>query len=678
MLGTVTLTYDLEGRAGTADFVPNPQVSGEANVDTLAGIGFVWGKSVYDKRGVIPSLGVPGPAAVVSLALSNTSSYLILGPYMQFPTTLSGFRVDYPTAADAAPLELGDPDVPNGGIGATGVYPTGGWQRWVYENDGGLYDTGNPATNWTPSTTDHGWASSYIGQDPSGGLNTNEATDAFLSEYDSVAADKTFTIRFLELDPAIGVAKTWGPLYDEDGDIDTFGPHSTAAHPGFYAQPDAVPPNPVACAVPMRFQQMPNGETPTRVIIQATLYADALVDARAVFGAPKNARWDALKTSIGGFDSAADVITSVARDSGGDILVGWLDSSAGAAPGQFMFQFSRLGSDLTMENSATIPIVSGLRTVAGAANVRGFSVNTTRNRAFVAVDSGGGTGTVFSFDATTGAQAAGGAGMDVAAQQGIGAFSASCRVSSILADEANGIVYVAYGDGAAAPATIARVIGYGLDAGFVPTTQVCASPPAGIALFRQGNLPPPLPGGNLLEGGDLGVDGSGRVFVSSGTNVSPNGIVRLVRSGAALNLDTIFDMDTLTTVPAVPPSNQTYDLFAVNSAGAVTAYITGPYVPRYRVDYSPDLPGDNGPRVMRDASFPDSEPGLVHFTAAGTWNASTWMAVETGAGDVAGLFVGFPVTAMFQAGDGPLGTQKSVLIRDGGLGADAQIAFVNM
>jgi hypothetical protein len=660
-LGTVTLTYDLESKSGTAEFVPNAQVSGEANIDTLTGISFVWGKSTYDKRGVIPSLGLPGPAAVVSLAISNTSSYMILGPYMQFPTTLSGFRVDYPTAADAAPLEIGDPDVV-AAIGATG------WQRWVAENDGGV-------TAGAVTTTDHGWASSYNGQvlnvvaPPPG----DTRPDGFLTEYDALAADKTFTIRFMQLDPAVGVPKTWAPFYDENGDTATFGPTTTLA-PGLFAQPDATPPSPVACAVPMRFQQMPNGETPTKVVIAATLYADALLDARNVYDpAMKYVRWDALKTTIGGFDIAADQITSVTRDANGDVLVGWLDASAGAVPGQFMFQFSRLHSDLTMVNAATIPITQGVRTLGGVANVRGFAVNAARNRAFVAIDTIPGTGTVFSFDATTGAQADGGTALNVAAQQGMGAFTPACRISDIASDDTNGLVYVAYGNGVPGPGTIARVIGYGLNGSFVPTTQACASPAAGLALFLQW-------GGPLLVGGKLGVDGTGRVFVSSGINPSPNGIARLVRSGANLNLDAVFDIDSLTTVPAIAPAAQTYDMFAVAPGGSVTAYINDFQVPHYDVSYSPDLPGDNGPGNFRDPASPLLPVwlGFVHFSASGTWDASTWARIVRAGGGTASVLGGLVPTAMFYAGPGPAGTQKSVLLCEVGIGGPAQMAFLNM
>jgi hypothetical protein len=693
-LGTVTLTYDLESKSGTAEFVPNAQVSGEANIDTLTGIGFVWGKSTYDKRGVIPGLGIPGPAAVVSLAISNTSTYMILGPYLQFPTTLSGFRVDYPTAADAAPLELGDPDVE----ALIPAVPGVSWQRWVAENDGGV-------AVGAVTITDHAWASSYAGEvlnvlaPPPG----DTRPDGFLTEYDSVAADKTYTVRFAELDAAAAVAKTWAPFYDEDGTA-AAGPHGwvppagpTTGVPGLYAEPNATPPNPIACAIPMRFQQMPNGETPTRVIISATLYADALLDTRATFGGPKQARWDALKTSIGGFDPLADIITSVTRDSTGDILVGWLDASSGDAafpPPPYMFQFSRLGSDLTMENSATIPIVAGLRTVPGPENIRGFAVNATRNRAYVAVDVAGPVpggpfgGTVFSFDATTGAQADGGAGLNVAAAEGAGSFTSPSRIAGIACDDANGLLYVSYGDPVA---PVARVVGYPLNATFCPTSpKTCASPGAGITLFTQADLPPPLLAGNLLQGGDLGVDGTGRVFVSSGINASPNGIVRLVRSGALLNYDTSYDIDSILTVPPVPgwPAAQGYDLFSVATNGAVTVYLSDANVPYYQVGYSPDLPGDSGPRNFTNTAGPPpgpppaTAPGFVHFSSTGVWDASTWLYIVNTDGSVGPLLGPGPLagapTSMFQAGAGPLATQKSVLIFDGGLAADAQMSFLNM
>jgi hypothetical protein len=666
-LGTVTLTYDLEGRSGTTEFAPSAGISDRANIDVLSGIGFVWGKSVYDKRGVIPALGLPGPAAVVSLAVSNTSSYLILGPYMQFSTTLSGFRVRYPTAPEAAPLGLGDPDTPNGGIGATGVYPPPGWLRWICESDGGLFDTGAVATNWVPMTTDHGWVSGTFGQNPLiAGPGTNEAVDDFITEYDSVAADKTYTIRFLQIDPALGGARTWGPLYDPDGDTDTL---------DLTPQVDATPPNPIACAIPMRFQQMPGGETPISIRVTATLYADALVDARSIYTGPRNARWDNLKAAIGGYNPAADWITSAARDTTGDVLVGWLDSSAGTIPGvNFMLQASRLSSDLSVENPAVIPIGAGIRTVASPLNVRGFAVSTTRNRLFVAVDTGPGTGTVFTYDATTGLQADGGAGLDVAVQQGIGSFNAACRISSVASDDANDIVYVAYGDGVAAPATVARVIGYGLGGAFVPTTQVCASPAAGFIPFRQ-DIP------ELLTGGELAVDATGRVYVSSGINASPNGILRLTRSGANLTYSTVYDIDNLTTVPAIVPANQTYSLFSLDPSGAVCAYIPlnpGGMVPSYDVTYSPDLPGDSGPHIMGAAAMPPAQPGFVHFTAGGVWDSSTWLYLEDGTGATS-LLLGGPPTAMLSTGSGPLATQKSALIYEPGAGfGNAQIVFLNM
>jgi hypothetical protein len=617
-LGTVSLYYDLEAGRGTAEFVPDPALA-RANVDQLTGIGFTWGKSVYDKRRTIPTLGGAGPAAILSLAVSNTGAFTLLGPRLVLATSTAGAQARYPTAPAAAIAEFGDPDVAASIAGD-------GFERFVAASDGGEELT--TPTNFIQDI-DHAWASSYFGEQANPG-NAN----GFLTDVDT--ADGFLTIRLIQCSPAVAAdSRTWAPHY-----YDALG-----AAPGWKFVPDAVFPSPVACAIPIRLPIAPNGEYPRGVWISSILYADAIVGASNSFAGPQHSTWTGLEGAASLVD--ADTVLAAAPAAAGGTWVCYSDSTAGEK-----VQLSSLEADRSLGVHAVLLPADQL----AAAGFAAFAAHNGKSRAYVAYAPGGPGGLVRTYNVGTGAKV--GADLDVGAAEAANGWAATSVITGIAVDEAANLLYVAFCD----PGVNARVVAYSLNAATgVPSAPRAANYTGASTLFDA------PPGG--VVGGRLGVDGSGRLFVSSGdtTGTGVEGVHRLTRTGATLHLDATLDAD----------GAQSYGLLAVGSAGEVTVAVPPGGIITANTTVQPDVVGDNGPECFAacDGAGPAVNTGLIRFSPVGVRVAETRLVVlETGAR--VPLLSAAP-TVIAPAGAAPAATTKALLITDGPA-SHAELAWVSM
>lgn len=564
-LGELELYYDFSTGEGTSTFTPNTEVTGEAaNINSIGVTGF-FGKSIYDKRTNIPSLGGAntGPAAILGLAVYSTGRYVINGPVFQVRTnqvlnelyaTYNGAKIGQNVTA----LDVDDGLI-NPGAGA-------GAHAFLFENDGG-----------SPVANGFGWSQTF----------EHAVADASDAEWTTVdAVDGIARYHFYQVNSG-WTTRTWAPAYEVDGNSAALTRTTTA---------DATPPNAVCLAMAYKLPLTTANQVPTGIFIKGNLMADAIIDSHTL-GA--DASWVA---GGGGIDighcfdfdtvrglAAGDSAAHIDRDSTGRIY---------AAYGSGVdVDVARLQAGLTAAANDDEIIPS----IASAAPPCGLDVVDDFSKIYIATGvAGTGLVNIFSIPAD-GADGTAIGTLDVGTEQ---TFAGTAYITDIVVDAARRMLYVAYAVGVADDGL---VVGFALNADgtLVDNTHDSMSA-AGLFDAASG-------------GGKLAVNATtGSVYVSSGDTAATNGVNRLVAT--TLGADGVYDISAAT---------QTYTTVAVSSDGVVYAGVESAVpadgILPYAIGTSPDTAGSNDCGIFSAAAVPAGDQGVVRFESNATYSTGTWL-----------------------------------------------------